>query len=321
MIIRVRRFTSCFCRTCPIRVPSGDRKKYIGLVIAAFFWLLLCGLLAVEIPLISAHFSVASQANPNQTRTSVGSTDIGITLLIAGLPHSGNATPLLRIGRKTFRNGVGSRKLVFTLTPAEFASINDGDLVVMLWGRVHLFGPLDKNNLEMKEQLRLEKQSALDHLIEVRAEVSDQQDAARLDSAIKQLTDSLQTHRWIDASHVQPAHAMAVFNAESSAVASLQQVATATLAMDMFQTITQIVGVDHSLAWQAIYESHAVGGSQSELDLAQKAALQGEYDFSDRAYASAITHYRDAWQHAENARKLTPTPTPTPTASFSNSRR
>jgi hypothetical protein len=173
----------------------------------------------------------------------------------------------------------------------------------------------------MKEQLRLEKQSAFEQLVRVRAEVSDPQDGARIDHAIRQLTDALQSYRWIDALHVQPAHAMAVFNAESSAVESLRQVTTPTLALDMFQITSQIVGVDHSMAWQEIYESYTAGGSLPELELARDTAIQGEFALNGRAYASAITHYRDAWQYAQNARKLTPTATPTPAASHSKSTR
>src|SRR5688572_990073 len=165
MILRVRRFTSCFRRTCHIRVHSGNRPSNLPLLIPLALLCLLQStvLLAIEFSPISAtelpipegnsdnnssYFALANQTNPTQIPTSDKSLNVKINLSISGWLATTNASAMLRIGNKTFRNGlVQGRTVVFTFTPAEFASVNNGDDVAMLYDRVRLFGPLNKNNL------------------------------------------------------------------------------------------------------------------------------------------------------------------------------
>lgn len=69
-----------------------------------------------------------------------------------------NSLPTLTIGNRRFQYGGfkdGSNKtLIFFLTLEEFASVNNGDRVVLFYSMGRDFGVLDKTNLKMQEQAR-----------------------------------------------------------------------------------------------------------------------------------------------------------------------
>lgn len=234
-----------------------------------------------------------------------------IKLIVPGGIPVQNSAPKLIIGNKIFEHhGGGVYEIQFTLTPADFASINNGDSVLMSFDRTYMFGPLDKNNLTMREQLKLEKQAALDGLIGMRKTVTNTQDAAKLDTAIQLLTDSLASSRWVDNLHLQPSQGLAVFDADIQAVTSLQQVTDANLAVDLSRVMRDIVYVDRNLAAVAHDDAATAGGPQSFLDKIGPTFTQGYNDTRNKAYANAIASYRDAWQLAQKAIAVIPTQTP-----------
>ncbi len=271
----------------------------------------------------SATSSTRKQAAKSQlstpTPTSPPATMLGMTFYSpVGFPF-GDAIPNLQIGKATFNRGSllagTNKKMGFIMSSTELAALNNGDPVIITnLDGPYFFGPLDKTNLQMNEQLQLAKQDALTKLKNLRATVTDAQESASLDKAIQQVTASLAPNLWLDASHLQPTQGLTVFNAEINAVIDLQLIPHESVdAMTRDQAIVELEHTDRGLVGQLFDEAKAQGVSSTNL-----AQIQALLDQSIRADTddAKIASFRDAWQLAETfvtpPPPITPTATPTP---------
>jgi tetratricopeptide (TPR) repeat protein len=142
-----------------------------------------------------------------------------------------DARVVLRIGDKDFFFGGYKEDTIYTLrfelSPAEWASVNDGEQVRVLYGpyagsREWRFGPLDKRNRLLVEQPRLNQQAARDRLLAQRELAMSPADQADLDAALSALDAALNAHNWVNDATLHPDRATSVFANYQAALTSLE---------------------------------------------------------------------------------------------------
>lgn len=155
--------------------------------------------------------------------------------------------------------------------------------------------------------LRSIKQDVHDELVTLRGTIADKGDGYKLDEAAGHLTKSLDPTLWVDGAHINPKRGDRVFNEEKDAVAKLVELIkdkkstlTASQLAMLQDFINRLVNADRSLASIAI--SDAAGGKPKQLQEANRELAKGDI-LSTSKYADAIEHYRNAWQHAQEAVK------------------
>ena len=150
-----------------------------------------------------------------------------------------------------------------------------------------------------------DKQSILNDLTTLRAQVSNKKDGKTLDKAIKNLTQSLSPDLWVDGSHLDPKGGDKVFKEEQAAVKELLKlikdkkstIANATLQ----QFIDRLVEVDSKLASITITDAAAAGGNPKKLAEANKEMVKAADELAKSKPDNAIDHYQNAWKKAQKS--------------------
>ncbi|MDI6710964.1 MAG: VWA domain-containing protein [Bacillota bacterium] len=137
-----------------------------------------------------------------------------------------------------------------------------------------------------------------------------------LKQAIEYLQDSLTESLWVDDTHLDTKHGHKVFNAEKSAVQKLRKIVEEigvhgdeSLIPSASAAIDDIMKADELLARVAISEAKAVSvdepKQQSKIDhqiqMAEEEMLKARTKLFCGSYANAIDHFRNAWEHAQDA--------------------
>ena len=121
-------------------------------------------------------------------------------------------------------------------------------------------------------------------------------DAGTLKSVVTNLAASLSSSLWLDVNHADTKRGPTIFDRHAASVALLMKSSIAP-AQEM---IDGLVRADEFLARVALGEAAASGDAkkladaQKELSLAEQSLDQGRFDL-------AITHYKNAWQKAQQA--------------------
>ena len=121
-------------------------------------------------------------------------------------------------------------------------------------------------------------------------------DAGTLKSVVTNLAASLDSSLWLDVNHADAKRGRTIFDRHAAAVALLMKSSIAP-AQEM---IDGLVRADEFLAHVALGEAAAsadakkLTDAQKELSLAEQSLDQGRFDL-------AITHYKNAWQKAQQA--------------------
>jgi len=141
------------------------------------------------------------------------------------------------------------------------------------------------------------KQNLLDGLVALRATANDE-DRAKIDDAIEDLTESLKPALWIDETHLQPGNGGDVFEEEEDAVEKLGELQDPA-ASQVF--IDRIVKADRLLSTVAINDAIVAHGDPKWIAKAQGKLARGDSDVAARNFAIGIEHYREAWKWALKA--------------------
>lgn len=232
-----------------------------------------------------------------------------------GFPVS-DAVSVLRIGDQLLTGGrykdIYTRKMVFSLTPEQFAGLRNGAAVRLYNGFAEIgpgrrFGQLDKRRLKMQEQLLPVQQDARAALQEARDRLAAPQARPALDAILQQLDTTLASNLWRDGVRLDPATGGGVFDGAERALGQLQgllqsQPRTADIAVVLRAGVSdQLLSVAQGLARDALDQAQAASAASSTLDQVRAALQQGDRAARAEQYVSAIQHYRSAWQQALRA--------------------
>lgn len=228
---------------------------------------------------------------------------------------------VLRIGDQLFtrsRSEDGSGKTVtFSVPTAEFAALPDGADVRLYNGFAEIgpgerFGQLDKRRLQMQALLLPVQQDARDLLQQARDRLAGPQARPALDSALRHLDATLAPSLWRDGVRLDPATGSGVFDGTERALAQLQGLLQAQPRDGKFAVALRsgvgvpILAVAQGLALDALDQAQAAGASPATLDQVRAALQQGDRASRAEQYASAVQHYRTAWQQAMRATSRQP---------------
>jgi hypothetical protein len=129
--------------------------------------------------------------------------------------------------------------------------------------------------------------------LETKQAGADEKDAKRIEKAIEHINKSLNPDYWDDATHLDPDQGKKVFDEEKKAVEELTRVKNTNVSTE----ILEIVDIDRDLA-QTAYNEASPGAEKTK---AQQELAKGDADAANQKYASAIEHYKKAWEHAIKA--------------------
>lgn len=146
----------------------------------------------------------------------------------------------------------------------------------------------------------------LEELEGLRATVTDKKDGKKLDEAIDPLTKSLDPDLWVDDVHLDPKHGDKVFNEEKDAVVKLVELikdkkSTLYNSATLMDFINRLLKADRAIASIAIHDAVSAGGKPNQIDKANEELSKGDAKAADSKFADAFEHYRNAWQHAQEA--------------------
>ena len=141
--------------------------------------------------------------------------------------------------------------------------------------------------------LSMGRKQAVRDSLEAKQATADEKDAKRIAKAIEHIDKSLNPKYWDDATHLDPKEGKKVFEEEKKAVKELTEVENT----DVTPEILEIVDIDRDLA-QTEYDEAPPG---KEKDKAGEELMRGDMEAAMMRYASAIEHYKKAWEHAVKA--------------------
>ena len=154
--------------------------------------------------------------------------------------------------------------------------------------------------------VKLFKQSVLTDLITLRTTVTDKQDGKKLDDAIKHLTNSLNPSLWINDNTLVAKRGKKVFTEEKNVVVKLSILIkqnNSGISGSLKQLVRRLVAADRALADIALHQAINAGGDTNQIAIATKELTRGNSNANAGQYNVAIEHYRNAWQHAQQAMK------------------
>lgn len=161
--------------------------------------------------------------------------------------------------------------------------------------------------LDLQISPRPAKQYTLDSMTALRATVTNEKDAQRLDEAIKKLTRSLDPTLWVDDNHVDAKHGHQVFSNEKDSVSKLNEIlkdSSSSLSKDTIREyISFMVSADRMLAQTAVNDAIANSGDPKDIEKAQENIAEGDAFLTAGNTESAIERYREAWKKAIQALK------------------
>jgi hypothetical protein len=142
--------------------------------------------------------------------------------------------------------------------------------------------------------------------VNLRQNVTDPQDARKLDAAIQHLTNALDPALFIDANTLVENSGARVFNQEKDAVVKF--VALAASNDSDISTEAQALAVrttddTHALADVAVHQGLVAPDKPNQIAKAQDELGKGETAAAGGQYVVAIEHYRNAWRHAQKSSK------------------
>lgn len=147
------------------------------------------------------------------------------------------------------------------------------------------------------------KRGVLLEMSALRTEVTDHDDAKKLDDAIAELEKSLDPDLWsVDGVHLAAKHGEDVFKEEKNSVGKLQELTkkSPTYSATVQRFINTMVDVDRTLAQTAI--TNAAGGDPEKISEANGELAKGDASTTENKPTDAIEHYRRAWKKAQKAR-------------------
>lgn len=159
--------------------------------------------------------------------------------------------------------------------------------------------------LDLQISPRPAKQYTLDSMTALRATVTNEKDAQRLDEAIKKFTRSLDPTLWVDDNHVDAKHGHQVFSNEKDSVSKLNEIlkdSSSSLSKDTIREyISFMVSADRMLAQTAVNDAIANSGDPKDIEKAQERIAEGDAFLTADNTESAIERYREAWKKAIQA--------------------
>jgi len=147
------------------------------------------------------------------------------------------------------------------------------------------------------------KSNVLAELIALRAGTTlGESFAAKFDSAIQHLQDSLNPAYWIDQTHLQAKSGNVAMNEEKLAAGKLAEIMEAkgcpVEAAVLQGLIDRIVRCDRLLAMISIQDAANAGLNAKKVAQDYGLVAKGDREADTGHYANAIEHYRNAWRHA-----------------------
>lgn len=150
------------------------------------------------------------------------------------------------------------------------------------------------------------KEKVLTDLTILRGTITDKQDGKTLDDAIKRLSNSLDAGLWLSENTLVTKNGKNVFQWEKDTVVKLSSLIkrnNSEIAGSLQGFINRLVAADRALADIAIHQAISANGNPKEIAIAQNEFTRGNQSANNNQYAMAITHFRNAWQHAHQAMK------------------
>jgi uncharacterized repeat protein (TIGR01451 family) len=150
------------------------------------------------------------------------------------------------------------------------------------------------------------KEKVLTDLTTLRDTVSDKKDGKTLDDAIKRLSGSLDAGLWMSENTLVTKNGKNVFLREKDAIVKLSNLIkknNGSIAGTLQGFINRLVAADHALAAIAIHQAMSATGNPNQILIAQNELARGDQSANNTQYVTAIGHFRNAWQHAQQAMK------------------
>ena len=150
------------------------------------------------------------------------------------------------------------------------------------------------------------KQSILTDLTTLRNTVTDKKDGKKLDDAIQRLSNSLDSGLWVSENTLDAKNGKKVFLGEKDTVVKLSSLIkknNSGIAGTIQGFINRLVAADRALADIAIHQAISAGAPGNKIAIAQNEFARGNNSANNNQYTVAILHFRNAWQHAQQAMK------------------
>jgi uncharacterized delta-60 repeat protein len=150
------------------------------------------------------------------------------------------------------------------------------------------------------------KEHVLAELTALRATVTRNEDADKLDDALTNLTKSLAPELWMDQTHLERKHGDRAIQEEKETVRKLCELAKdkkGTVPTDLLVGfIDRITAADRLLAVVLIADATAAGAARKKIEHANRELARGDSDVSNPKCGDGIEDYKNAWKLATRAK-------------------
>jgi uncharacterized repeat protein (TIGR01451 family) len=145
----------------------------------------------------------------------------------------------------------------------------------------------------------------LQDLITLQGTVADKSSYKKMDEAIKNITEALNSNNWMDGNQLNPQNGKKVFNESNEAVGKLKNIMKEKkndIQPEILQVfIDRIIQVNRELAVIAVQEAISSNGDPKDIAKANDHLSNGDKAIQNSKYENGIEHYRDAWKNALKA--------------------